>query len=85
MTLGTADESGRLWVPPVYYLVAGYGEFFWVSSPEATHAHERTTASLEALLRPDRRRPGQREQRQEALHRLPIAFDPYLSRTQRVV
>ena len=38
MVLGTADETGRPWVSPVYYAVAGYAEFFWVSSPEATHS-----------------------------------------------
>jgi hypothetical protein len=38
MALGTADETGRPWVSPVYYAPAGYSEFFWVSSPEATHS-----------------------------------------------
>ncbi len=38
MTLGTADEAGRPWVSPVYYASAGYTEFYWVSSPEATHS-----------------------------------------------
>ncbi|MGH2542746.1 MAG: pyridoxamine 5'-phosphate oxidase family protein, partial [Ardenticatenaceae bacterium] len=38
MTLGTADEMGQPWVSPVYYASAGYTEFFWVSSPEATHS-----------------------------------------------
>lgn len=38
MTLGTADETGRPWVSPVYYAPAGYSEFFWVSSPEAQHS-----------------------------------------------
>jgi hypothetical protein len=38
MTLGTADESGRPWVSPVYFAPAGYTESFWVSSPEATHS-----------------------------------------------
>lgn len=38
MTLGTADEAGRPWVSPVYYAVAGYSEFFWVSEPETTHS-----------------------------------------------
>ena len=33
-----ADGSGRPWVSPVYYAAAGYAEFFWVSSPEATHS-----------------------------------------------
>jgi len=38
MTLGTADGEGRPWVSPVYYAAAEYREFFWVSSPEATHS-----------------------------------------------
>ena len=46
MVLGTADEAGRPWVSPVYYAPAAYREFFWVSSPDATHSR-----NLEA--RPD--------------------------------
>lgn len=38
MILGTADETGRPWVSPVYYAPAGYSAFLWVSSPEATHS-----------------------------------------------
>jgi uncharacterized protein YhbP (UPF0306 family) len=38
MALGTADETGRPWVTPVYYAPAGYTEFYWVSSPERTHS-----------------------------------------------
>jgi uncharacterized protein YhbP (UPF0306 family) len=38
MTLGTADAAGRPWVSPVYYAVADYREFFWVSEAEATHS-----------------------------------------------
>jgi nitroimidazol reductase NimA-like FMN-containing flavoprotein (pyridoxamine 5'-phosphate oxidase superfamily) len=38
MTLGTADEAGSPWVSPVYYACEAYREFFWVSSPEATHS-----------------------------------------------
>ena len=38
LVLGTADGAGRPWVSPVYYAPAGYGEFFWVSSPEADHS-----------------------------------------------
>ena len=39
MVLATADESGRPWASPVYFANAGYHEFFWLSSPEATHSH----------------------------------------------
>ena len=38
MALGTADESGSPWVSPVYYACAGYHEFYWISSPDATHS-----------------------------------------------
>jgi Pyridoxamine 5'-phosphate oxidase len=38
MTLGTADGRGDPWASPVYFAPAGYTEFFWVSSPEATHS-----------------------------------------------
>jgi hypothetical protein len=38
MTLGTSNEAGRPWVSPVYYAASGYAEFYWVSSPEASHS-----------------------------------------------
>jgi nitroimidazol reductase NimA-like FMN-containing flavoprotein (pyridoxamine 5'-phosphate oxidase superfamily) len=38
MVLGTVDQAGRPWVSPVYYAPAEYREFFWVSSPDATHS-----------------------------------------------
>jgi hypothetical protein len=38
MVLGTADEKGAPWVSPVYFAPSGYGEFLWVSSPDATHS-----------------------------------------------
>jgi hypothetical protein len=38
MALGTADRNGRPWVSPVYYAVADYAEYFWVSRPEAKHS-----------------------------------------------
>jgi Pyridoxamine 5'-phosphate oxidase len=38
MVLGTADEEGRPWVSPVYFAPLRFREFFWVSSPEATHS-----------------------------------------------
>jgi Pyridoxamine 5'-phosphate oxidase len=38
MVLATADGSGRPWASPVYFANSGYAEFFWVSSPDATHS-----------------------------------------------
>jgi hypothetical protein len=38
MVLGTADQTGRPWASPVYFANSGYAEFFWVSSPQATHS-----------------------------------------------
>jgi Pyridoxamine 5'-phosphate oxidase len=38
MTLGTAGADGRPWVSPVYYAPECYAEFYWVSSPGATHS-----------------------------------------------
>jgi hypothetical protein len=38
MTLATADAEGRPWASPVWYATADYGEFFWVSRPDARHS-----------------------------------------------
>jgi nitroimidazol reductase NimA-like FMN-containing flavoprotein (pyridoxamine 5'-phosphate oxidase superfamily) len=38
MTLATADAAGRPWASPVWYAPRDYREFYWVSSPEATHS-----------------------------------------------
>lgn len=38
LVLGTADALGRPWATPVYFAVEGYRDFYWVSSPEATHS-----------------------------------------------
>lgn len=38
MVLATADEGGRPWASPVWFAMSGYAEFFWVSSPAATHS-----------------------------------------------
>lgn len=38
MTLGTADETGLPWVSPVYFVAAGYREFYWASTTEAVHS-----------------------------------------------
>jgi hypothetical protein len=38
MVIATADSSGQPWATPVYYAPSGYGEFFWISQPDATHS-----------------------------------------------
>ena len=38
LVLGTADPGGTPWTSPVYFAVEGYLDFYWVSSPEATHS-----------------------------------------------
>jgi len=38
MVLGTADESGRPWVSPVYFAPGEYSNFYWVSLPDAQHS-----------------------------------------------
>jgi general stress protein 26 len=38
LVLATADASGRPWSSPVYFAHIGFAEFYWVSSPEATHS-----------------------------------------------
>lgn len=49
MVLGTADDEGRPWATPVYYAMAGYTTFYWVSSPDARHSRNiaaRPTVSM---------------------------------------
>ena len=38
LVLATADAAGRPWSSPVYFAHIGCTEFFWVSSPDATHS-----------------------------------------------
>ena len=38
LVLATADATGRPWSSPVYFAHIDYAEFFWVSSPDATHS-----------------------------------------------
>lgn len=38
LVLATADATGRPWSSPVYFAHIDFTEFFWVSSPEATHS-----------------------------------------------
>jgi uncharacterized protein YhbP (UPF0306 family) len=38
MVLATADKEGLPWASPVWFAFSGYTEFFWVSSPDATHS-----------------------------------------------
>ena len=38
MVLGTADAAGVPWASPVYFASDEYRDFYWVSSPAATHS-----------------------------------------------
>ena len=38
MTLATADDTGRPWVSPVYYVADAWRDLYWISSPEVTHS-----------------------------------------------
>ena len=38
MALGTADETGRPWVSPVWFASEDYTRFHWVSSPDSRHS-----------------------------------------------
>jgi hypothetical protein len=38
MVLGTADADGTPWAAPVWFAVAAYREFVWVSKPGARHS-----------------------------------------------
>jgi hypothetical protein len=38
MVLATADMSGRPWSSPVYFAEEACRDFYWVSSPRATHS-----------------------------------------------
>lgn len=38
LVLGTADADGAPWASPVYFSADGYRDFYWVSSPSATHS-----------------------------------------------
>jgi hypothetical protein len=57
MVLGTADETGRPWVSPVYFAVEGYRHFYWVSSPEATHSRNIATRPDISIVIFDSRAP----------------------------
>src|SRR6266511_5174706 len=43
MVLGTADQTGRPWVSPVYYAPADDRDFLWVSDPDAQHSRNLRT------------------------------------------
>jgi nitroimidazol reductase NimA-like FMN-containing flavoprotein (pyridoxamine 5'-phosphate oxidase superfamily) len=38
LVLATAGPDGTPWVSPVYFTPDGYGDLYWVSSPESRHS-----------------------------------------------
>jgi Pyridoxamine 5'-phosphate oxidase len=49
MALGTADEAGDPWVSPVWFACEDYGNFHWVSSPDAKHSRNLATHAAVAI------------------------------------
>lgn len=58
MTLATADGDGVPWASPVWYAPAAYREFYWVSSPEATHSRNLAVRPQLAIVIYDSHLPG---------------------------
>jgi pyridoxine/pyridoxamine 5'-phosphate oxidase len=50
MVLATADATGHPWSSPVYFAHAGYREFIWVSSPDATHSRNLATRPAVSIV-----------------------------------
>jgi nitroimidazol reductase NimA-like FMN-containing flavoprotein (pyridoxamine 5'-phosphate oxidase superfamily) len=50
MTLGTADKHGQPWVTPVYYAVAEYKKFYWVSAPDTKHSSNVATCPQVSIV-----------------------------------
>ena len=50
MVLGTADESGRPWMSPVYFAVRDYTDFYWVSLPDAQHSRNLAARSEVSIV-----------------------------------
>ena len=57
MVLGTADETGRPWVSPVYFASEKYREFYWMSSPDVTHSRNIVLRSQVSIVIFDSRVP----------------------------
>ena len=57
MTLATANEAGRPWVSQVWYAASSYAEFYWVSTPEATHSRNPVTRPEVSVVIFDSRAP----------------------------
>lgn len=57
MTLGTADESGRPWVSPVWFAHEGHRELFWVSRPDTRHSRNLAARPEVAIVIFDSRVP----------------------------
>jgi nitroimidazol reductase NimA-like FMN-containing flavoprotein (pyridoxamine 5'-phosphate oxidase superfamily) len=49
MALGTADESGRPWVSPVWFACEDYRHFHWVSAHDTRHSENLATRPEVAL------------------------------------
>jgi hypothetical protein len=57
LVLGTADAAGTPWTSPVYFAADGYRDFYWVSSPSATHSRNLAARPEASLVIFDSRAP----------------------------
>ena len=58
MTLATAAGDGLPWASPVWYAPAEYRDFYWASSPEATHSRNLAARPRLAIVIFDSHRAG---------------------------
>ena len=57
MTLGTRAGDGSPWVSPVFYAASAYRDFYWISSPDATHSRNLAQRPQVSLVIFDSRQP----------------------------
>ena len=62
MVLGTLDPDGQPRLSPVFYTAARYGDFYWVSRPDAHHSRNLAERPhVQIVIFDSRRRPGEGE------------------------
>ena len=51
LVLGTADDDGRPWVTPVFYVADGEHRLLWVSAPDSRHSRNIAACPEVAITR----------------------------------